>query len=100
MEVFIDWFNRVWKRAPNEIERELGRPQPDGARIEALGVELGDRLDVFEAMLAGREHLMGDELSAADCVAFPFLKYAAGREPADTDRFHEILERHQALGED
>ncbi len=23
MLIFIDWFNQVWKRAPNEIEAEL-----------------------------------------------------------------------------
>jgi glutathione S-transferase len=33
-------------------------------------------------------------------VAFPFLKYALGREEADDELFHLILERHQPLGDD
>src|SRR5438067_5398691 len=27
--VFVDWFNRVWKRPPNEIAGELEKPAPD-----------------------------------------------------------------------
>jgi glutathione S-transferase len=30
-------------------------------------------------------------------VAFPFLKYAAGRDPADDELFHRILDEHQPL---
>ena len=37
MGLFIDWFDRVWKVAPNAIEAELGQPQPDRAAIAALG---------------------------------------------------------------
>ena len=50
----------------------------------------------FEALLAGREHLMGDDFSAADCAAFPFLKYALRRDPADGERFHRILDDHSS----
>jgi glutathione S-transferase len=39
------------------------------------------------------------QLTAADFVAYPFLKYAAGRDPADAELFHEILEHHQPLGD-
>ena len=70
LEVFLDWFNRVWKRPPNEIEAERGKPEPDQARIDELGRELTGSLETFEQMLAGREYLFG-ELSAADCAAFP-----------------------------
>ncbi len=45
-------------------------------------------------MLTGRDPLMGD-FSAPDCAAYPFLKFAAGRDPGDPDRFHLILEEHQ-----
>ena len=55
-------------------------------------------LDRFEALLSGRDHLLGDELSAADCAAYPFLKYAAGREPDDDELFHRILDEHQSAG--
>ncbi len=54
---------------------------------------------VFELLLDGRDHLFGD-FGAADCVAYPFLKYAAGRDPADTELFHLILADHQPLGDD
>ncbi len=51
-------------------------------------------LDRFEALLTGREHLFG-AFSAADCVAFPFLKYALGRAPGDDEAFHRVLDEHQ-----
>ena len=56
------------------------------------------RLDVFEGLLAGGDYLLG-ALGAGDFVAYPFLKYAAGRDAADTELFHEILERYQPLGD-
>jgi glutathione S-transferase len=94
--VFIDWFNRVWKRPPNEIEAELGKPEPDRARIEELGAQMTAWLDQFEDLLAGRDYLFG-EFSAADCAAFPFLKYALLREEGDDELFHRILRDHQPL---
>jgi glutathione S-transferase len=102
MLIFIDWFNRVWKRPPNEIEAELGRGAPDIERVERLGREMTEALDLFEAMLAGREYLMGP-FSAADCAAFPFLKYAVYgedllRRENDTQLFHRILVDYQPLG--
>ena len=54
-------------------------------------------LEVFESLLEGRDHLFG-EFSAADCAAFPFLKFARLRDPADDERFHLILEEHLQLG--
>lgn len=100
LEVFVDWFNRVWKGPPNEIEAELSLAQPDHGRIARLSGEMAAALDRFEAMLAGREHLMGDAFSAADVAAFPFLKYALRRDPADDEAFHRILDEHQPLGDD
>ena len=96
LEVFLDWFNRVWKRPPNEIEAERGKADPDRARIDELGRELTGSLDVFEAMLAGRDYLFG-EFSAADCAAFPFLKYGVIYDEADTEEFHLILREFLAL---
>ena len=98
--VFVDWFNRVWKGPPNEIEAEESLAQPDRERIAALSGEMAAALDRFEAMLAGREYLMGDAFSAADIAAFPFLKYALVRDPADDEAFHRILDEHQRLGDD
>ncbi len=99
LEVFLDWFNRVWKRPPNEIEAQRGKPQPDEELIDALGRELTDGLDLFEHLLEGREYLYG-EFSAADCAAFPFLKYALDRDAADDESFHAILREFLQLGED
>ena len=39
---------------------------------------------------------MGDELPAADCAAYPFLKYAVSRDPEDDEAFHVILDAHQS----
>jgi glutathione S-transferase len=98
--LFADWFNRVWKGPPNEIEALLSEPVPDYGRIAALAAEMARALDRFEAMLAGREHLMGDAFSAADCCAYPFLKYALSRHIEDDELFHRILDEYQELGDD
>ena len=100
MLLFIDWFNRVWKVAPNAIEAELGAARPDRGRVDALAAEMAAALDRFEAMLAGRDHLMGDDFSAADVAAFPFVKFALYRDPADDEAFHRILDEFQRLGDD
>jgi glutathione S-transferase len=88
---FLDWFNQVWKRAPNLIAAEEERPVPDQALIAELARELAGWLPRFEALLQRRDFLFGDELSAADVTAFPFLKYAVLWDEGDEDRFHEIL---------
>jgi glutathione S-transferase len=93
--VFVDWFNRVWKRPPNELEAELSKPAPDRTRIEELAGLMRAYLDLFEDMLAGREHLMGKEFGAADVAAFPFLKYAVLHDPEDDELFHRILRDYQ-----
>jgi len=99
--VFIDWFNRVWKRPPNEITAELEKPegQRDLRRVERLGRAMQGYLDLFEQMLTGRDHLLG-EFSAADLAAFPFVKYATLHDPNDTELFHQVLVRYQQPGAD
>jgi glutathione S-transferase len=99
LDVFLDWFNEVWKVAPNAIEAELEREEPDAGRIEELAARMRSSLDLFEALLDGREHLFGDAFSAADCAAFPFLKYAKLRDPDDDELFHRILGEHLELGD-
>lgn len=97
VRVFVEWFDRVWKGPPNAIDAELGRPSPDHVRIAALEHELRATLDVFEDMLDGRDYLMSGEFSAADCAAFPFLKYGLWIEPSDDERFHKILAQNLGL---
>ena len=77
MQVFVDWFNRVWKVPPNAIAAELVKAKPNQKRLAGWSAELAGRLDLFERLLEDRGHLLGEDFSAADCVAFPFLKYAA-----------------------
>lgn len=93
VDVFIDWFNRVWKRPPNRIVAEMAASSPDAAEIERLGAWMTGSLDRFERLLHGRDHLFGSEFSVADCIAFPFLQYAAGIDPGDEHAFHVVLER-------
>ena len=101
MNVFIDWFNRVWKVPPNAIEAELGKDQPDQANIAAWQAEMGGFLPTFENMLAGRDYLMGEQFSAADCIAWPFLRYALiPPDEQDTYLFHAILVANMPLGEE
>ncbi len=97
--VFIEWFNRVWKRPPNEIAEELEKPERerDASRIERLGEAMRGYLDLFEQMLTGRDYLHG-EFSAADVAAFPFVKYATFFDRDDPEIFHQVLARYQAPG--
>ncbi len=89
IRVFVDWFNRVWKRAPNAIA--------DDGPTDALAAEMRSAVDLFEALLVGRDHLFG-EFGLADVVAFPFLKYAVlGTEPDDDELFHHVLVDYQPL---
>jgi len=99
--LFIDWFNRVWKRPPNELTAELEKPagQANPARVDRLGKAMQGYLDLFEQILTGREYLMG-EFSAADIAAFPFLKYATIHPAKDPYLFHRVLMDCQKPGSD
>jgi glutathione S-transferase len=99
--LFIDWFNRVWKRPPNEMTEELEKPagQVDQARVARLGKAMQGYLDLFEQILTGRQYLMG-EFGAADIAAFPFLKYAAIHPANDPYLFHKVLMDCQIPGND
>jgi len=95
IELYIDWFNRVVKRPPNEIEAELLSEHPDDERIATSAAAMRANLDRHEALLAGRDFLFGDSFSAADCAAFPFLKYALICDREDDELFHRILDDYQ-----
>jgi glutathione S-transferase len=88
VELFVDWFDRVWKVAPNAIEA--------GGDVAALGARMEAHLDGFEALLTGRDHLLG-AYGVADVCAYPFLKYAAARDSADDEVFHVILDERQSV---
>lgn len=92
-DLFADWFNRVWKLAPNALAAAGG----GGPEAAALAVELRGSRDRFEALLQGRNHLLSPGLGIADVIAFPFLKYAAALDQADPDPFHHVLHRELDL---
>ncbi len=99
VDEFIAWFNDEWKGVANGLEEQLERDQPDAAEVDRLAATLQEHLGRFEGMLAGgQDFLIGEVLGAADCIAYPFLKYALARDPADTEPFHVILDEHQTLG--
>ena len=98
VQVFVDWFNRVWKRPPNALDAELSKHQPDEKLVAELAAEIVASRDVFEALLTGRDFLLG-EFGAADVIAFPFLRFALYHDPDDDERFHAILIEHLALGD-
>jgi glutathione S-transferase len=92
VRLFVDWFNRVWKVPPNRLDDLSTQPAADPVEIELLRHELRGSLDVFEQLLSGREFLAGDEFSAADCAAFPFLKYGLTAVSSDdVETFHHVL---------
>lgn len=98
-DVFVEWFNHVWKGSPNELEAELSGDSPDLERVEALGARMAAWLDVFEALLDGRDYLLGD-FGIADVIAFPFLKYGAlGLPEADEELFHKVLVERLPIGD-
>ena len=90
--LLIDWFNRVWKRPPN-----LLADRPDDPNAPTWAAELEGSRDHFEALLTGRDYLLGDDFTAVDCAVFPFVKYGLIDHPADTEPFHRVLIDHLAL---
>jgi glutathione S-transferase len=98
VEVFLDWFNRAWKREPNLIVDaiERGDGDGDGPDVARWADRMQRRLDLFEALLSDRDHLFG-EFGAADCAAWPFLRYAVAIEPDDDELFHHVLHDHMEL---
>ncbi len=100
MQVFVDWFDRVWKGPPNAIAVELGKTGPSEKKLAEWGGLLRGWLDLFERLLEDRGHLLGEDFSAADCVTFPFLKYAVLPLPdGDDELFHRVLRDYQPLGD-
>ena len=66
-------------------------PSPTTLRVEELGGRVTASVDRFEALLDGRDHLLGDEFGIADVTAFPFLKYMTVWEDGDKHLFHAVL---------
>ena len=94
LDVFVEWFNLVWKGPPNDLDSELSKSDQDPLAIGALTARTREWTPLFEAMLANSHYLGGKALGAADVCAFPFLKYAwIETPPDDIESFHPVLER-------
>jgi glutathione S-transferase len=98
VEIFLDWFNRAWKREPNLIAGAIERGAGAGEDVDRWSARLQRRLELFEGLLGGRDHLFG-EFGAADCAAWPFLRYAAAIDPDDDELFHQVLHERMTLDE-
>ena len=97
VRIFVDWFNRVWKREPNLLADALdaGR-SPDEPELRAWADAMRERQAWFDARLTGRDHLFV-EFGAADVAAWPFLRYGLWRDEDDTETFHRVISEHQPL---
>ena len=96
VDVFLDWFNRAWKREPNLISEALERGAGDGEDVARWSARLQARLDLFEGLLerprppvrrVRRRRLRG--------VAVPALRRAI--EPDDDELFHRVLHERMTL---
>jgi glutathione S-transferase len=95
VDIFIEWFNRVWKVPPNAMADELEKTEPDEHLVDDASAEMRGWLHLFEDMLDERDWLMGETFGAADVCAFPFLKYGVlGLRNDDDELFHRILAEH------
>jgi glutathione S-transferase len=97
LEVFMEWFDEVWKGPPNAIADALDAGTADDDEVARLAARMDAWQDVFEGFLAGPDYLLG-EFSAADCLAYPFLRYGALTESPDDETFHHVLIEHLTVG--
>jgi glutathione S-transferase len=96
LDVLFEWFDEVWKGPPNAIAAELDSGSPDHEEIARLSARMDGWLDVVDGLLDARDHLLG-EFSAADCLAYPFLRYGVLTESPDDETFHHVLIDHLSL---
>lgn len=95
-EIFVEWFNEVWKGPPNALDVD---PPPMAEASALLAGRISAWTERFDRGLSSGGFLLGADLGIADVCAYPFLRYAV-RPPAPTDDepFHSILHRHLAAG--
>jgi glutathione S-transferase len=93
LEVFMEWFDEVWKGPPNAIADALDEGTADPDEVARLAARMDAWQDVFEGFLSGPDYLLG-EFSAADCLAYPFLRYGALSKSPDEETFHHVLIEH------
>jgi glutathione S-transferase len=92
VDVFLQWFERVWLHPIGILWTE----STDDARLARAGSRLERSADTFEALLDGPDFLFGS-LTVADIAAYPFLKYATDdANPEDDYEIHHLMRRHQS----
>lgn len=101
VDIFLDWFERVWMHPLGVLFAMAPLSEPaaqaaDDERRDRAGARLQRSLDRFEALLDGRDHLFGP-LTVADVAAYPFLKYATDENPADDYEIHHLMRRYQSV---
>jgi glutathione S-transferase len=100
VRVFVEWFEGVWKPNAAAVEEELldHAHAPDESLLLRLRTRMAAALDLLEGLLQNRAFLFGQQPTAADFVAFPFIKFAALGLPADDEKlFHRIMVEYQPL---
>lgn len=93
VDVFVEWFNGVWKGPPNALEAlwQAGRRESEEAR--GLAAQFAAWTPWFEGLLAhDGPYLFGERLTAADVVAWPFLRYASWPEGTLPYVFEHVLQ--------
>ena len=93
LEVFMEWFDEVWKGPPNAIADALDEGRADPDEVARLAARMDAWQDVFDGFLSGPDYLLG-EFSVADCLAYPFLRYGVLTESPDDETFHHVLIEH------
>jgi glutathione S-transferase len=96
MDVFFEWFDEVWKGPPNAIADAIDDGTADPDETARLAARMDAWQDVFEGLLTGSDHLLG-AFSAADCLAYPFLRYGVLTESPDDETFHHVLIEHLSV---
>jgi len=66
------------------IYHSIFRREQTPETLEAAKAGLAHACDVLDAALAGKQYLVGDELTLADICYAPYLEYAMGTDARDT----------------
>lgn len=92
VDVLVEWFNEVWKGPPNALEALWREGRRDSAEAGALADRLAGWTPWFEELLGAGDFLLGDRLTAADVVIWPFLRYASWPQGSLPYVFEHVLQ--------
>lgn len=93
VDIFVEWFNGVWKGPPNALEALWREDRRDSDEARALAAQLAGWTPWFDDLLAhGGPYLFGERLTAADVVAWPFLRYASWEVGSLPHLFEDVIQ--------